>query len=187
VPVNLLTTVPLTNLSFTLASPAGFLSDWTISSTNAAIASATMVEGNASLPQFSFAVQNGQVLQGASVIGSICLDTLTGAAAFVPLVVTNISAMASDNSPATNLLSQNGRVVVIGPQSMLEASLDTNSNPTLTLYGHPGVSYDVLSTTNLADGGSWATVRNTTLSDLFQVISLGSATNQMRFYRTVEP
>jgi hypothetical protein len=187
VPVSLLTTVPLTNLSFAITSPTGFFTNWTVGSTNPAIASATVSEA-ALQPQFNLGVQSGQVLQGTSIIGSICVDTLSGAAsAFVPLLVANIFATASNSSPATNSISQEGRVVVIGPQSMLEASLDTNSNPTLTLYGHPGVSYDVLSTTKLADGGSWTKVVNITLSDLFQVISLGSVTNQMQFYKAVGP
>ena len=79
-----------------------------------------------------------------------------------------------------------GRVVVIGNQSLLDSSLDANSNLTLTLYGNPGVSYDLLTTTNLI-GGSWSTVSSITLTDLFQVINLGSATNEMQFFRTVQP
>jgi hypothetical protein len=187
VPVSLRTTVGLTNLTFMLASPSGSLTNWTISSTNSAIASATVQEV-ASQPQFIFEVQSGQVLQGASVIGSICMDTLSGAAsAFVPLVVANIDAMASNNSPETNSISHEGRVVLIGPQALLEALPGTNPGPTLTLYGHPGASYDVLSTTSLIGGGSWSNWGTVTLSELFQVISLGSATNQMQFFRAVEP
>jgi hypothetical protein len=187
VPVSLLTTVPLTNLSFSFASPTGFFTNWNISSTNSAIASTTVGEV-ASQPQFNFGVQSRQVLQGTSVIGSICVDTLSVAAsAFVPLVVANINAMASNNSPATNSISQKGRVVVIGPQSLLEALPGTNPGPTLTLYGRPGLSYDLFSTTNLIDEGSWSIWGKVTLSELSQVISLGSATNQMQFFRAVEP
>jgi hypothetical protein len=187
VPVSLMTAVPLTNLNFALASQAGFLTNWNISSTNSAIAAATVAEGDASLPHFSFSVQSGQALQGSSVIGSICLDTLAGPSAFVPLVVTNILAMGSNNSLATNLLSQKGRVVVIGPQPLLEGNLDTNWNLALTLYGHPGTAYNLLAAPNLIDGGSWSLAGNVTLNDLFQVISLGGVTNQMQFYKAVLP
>jgi hypothetical protein len=187
VPVSLLTSVGLTNLTFILATPSGFLTNWSVSSTNSSIASATVQEV-ASQPQFIFEVQSGQVLQGASVIGSICMDALSGAAsAFVPLVVANPDAVASNNSPATNSISQAGRVVLIGPQSLLEALPGTNPGPTLTLYGHPGASYHVLSTTSLAGGGSWSNWATVTLSDISQVISLGSATNQMQFFRAVNP
>src|SRR5208282_4702392 len=74
VPVNLVSSVGLTNLSFALASPSGFLTNWNFSSTNSAIASAKVGMANTSEPQFSFDVRSGQVLQGSSVIGSICLD-----------------------------------------------------------------------------------------------------------------
>jgi hypothetical protein len=97
-----------------------------------------------------------------------------------------VPTVGAGNSPATTQLAQSGRVPVIGPQSLLEASLDSNSNPTLTLYGHPGVSYDLLSTTNLIGGGSWSKVGNVTLTGLSQVNSLGSATNQMQFFKAVQ-
>jgi hypothetical protein len=187
VPVTLLTSAGLTNLSFSLVCPAGFLKNWTVNSTNSAIGSATVGKANTSEPQFVFGIQSGQVRQGSSVIGSICLDTVAGASAFVPLIVTNLSAMGADNSAATNLLTQNGRVAVIGPQPLLDATLDTDLNPMLTLYGQPGVSYKLLSRTNLIGGGLWSTAGNFTLSGLFQGISLVGASNQMQFFRAVQP
>jgi len=187
VPVSLLSTVALTNLSFTLAYPGGFLTNWNVMPSNSVIASATADTVDPSHAQFNFGVQTGQVLQGASVLGLICLDTLPGASAFVPLVVTNMGAVASNNSPATNFIAQTGRLVVIGPQSLLEASPGTNSSRTLTLYGNPGMSYDLLSTTNLTDRSSWSTVGSVTLTDLFEVINLGGATNQMQFFKAIQP
>jgi uncharacterized repeat protein (TIGR03803 family) len=189
VPVNLFTTVGLTNLQFTVASPSGFLTNLTVSSTNSAIASATVGGGDGSQWEFNFGVQNGQVLQGTTVIGSICLGTLNGNSAFVPLVVTNIDALAAatNNPPPTNVAAQTGRVVVIGPQSLLEALLDTNSNPALTVYGHPGETYGILSTTNLLDVSSWTPWGSVTMSGLSQVISLGRPTNQIRFFEAVQP
>ncbi|HEV7927174.1 MAG TPA: hypothetical protein VGR14_17605, partial [Verrucomicrobiae bacterium] len=187
VPINLVATVGVANLSFTLAYPSGFLTNWNVTASNSLVASAATQTVDSSHTQFSFVIQSGQVLQGTTLLGSICLDTLPGASAFVPLVVANMGAAGPNNSPVTNLIGQMGRVVVVGPQSLLEASLGTNSNPTLTLYGNPGLSYNVLSTTNLADSSSWSTIGNVTLTDLFQVISLGNATNQMQFFKAVQP
>jgi hypothetical protein len=186
VPVNLVATVGLTNLSFSLAYSSGFLTNWNVTASNSAVASAAAQSVDSSHAQFSFSVQSGQALQGKSVLGSICLDSLPGMSAFVPLTVAKIGATGPNNSPVTNVIGQMGRVVVIGPQSLLEASLGTNSSRTLTLYGNPGVSYNLLSTTNLTDS-SWITMGNVTLTDLFQTISLGSATNQMQFFKAVQP
>jgi hypothetical protein len=186
VPVSLVSTVGLTNLSFTLAYASGFLTNWNVTPSNSVVDSAGANTVDPSHTQFNFGVQSGQVLRGTAVLGSICLDTLPGASAFVPLTVTNIGAVVSNNSPATNFIGQMGRVVVIGSQSLLEASLGTNSSRTLTLYGNSGVNYDLLSTTNLTDRSSWSTLGSVTLTDLFEVISLGSATNQMQFFKAVQ-
>jgi hypothetical protein len=174
-------------LSFSLAYPGGFLTNWNITPSNAAIASSTAQTVDPLHTQFNFGVQSGQVLQGASVLGSICVDTLPGASAFVPLMVANMAATASNNAPATNFIGQSGRLVVIGPQSLLEAALGPNSSRTLTFYGNPGVTYSLLSTTNLVGNGSWNTVGSVTLTDLFEVISLGSMTNQEQFFKAVQP
>jgi len=91
------------------------------------------------------------------------------------------------NTPATNFIAHMGRAVVLGRQPLLDASLGTNSGLTLTLYGNPGMSYDLLSTTNLSESSLWTTVGRVTLTDLFQVISLPSATQQMQFFKAVQP
>jgi hypothetical protein len=186
-PLNLVATVGLTNLSFTVAYPSGFLTNWNVSPGNSVIASATANTVDASHTQFTFGVRQGQVLQGASDIASICFDTLPGTSAFVPLAVAGIVATVSNNSPVTNLIDQGGRVVLISSKSLLELSPGTNSSRTLTLYGNPGVSYDLLSTTNLIQSSPWSMVESVTLTNLFQVINLGKATNQMQFFKAVQP
>jgi len=185
VPVNLLTTVALTNLSFTLAYASGFLTNWNITPSNSVIAFATADTTDPSHTQFNFGVQSSRFLKGTSVLGSICVDTLPGESAFVPLVLANIGATDVNNSPATNFITQAGRLVVIGPLSLVEASLGTSSSATLTLYGNPGVSYVILSTPTLA--GPWSIKAFVTLTNLFQVISLGSATDQAEFFEAVQP
>jgi hypothetical protein len=186
VPVTLFTTVGLTNLNFTLDCPAGFLTNWSITSTNSAIASATVQMTNAYQPQFSFGVQSGSVLQGATVLGSVCLDALPGSSAFVPLLVSNFSGTTSNNAPETLSATQAGRVVLIGNQPLLEAAIGTNSHRLLMLYGNPGVSYDLLSTTNIANANSWSTLGSVTLTQLVQTVSMGSATNPVQFFQAVQ-
>jgi len=136
------------------------------------------VEKNASAVRILH--KNGIHAHGSFVIGSISLDTLPGASAFVPLAVANIGAGTVINySPVTNLIGQSGRVVVIGPQPLLEGSLGTNSSMLLNLYGNPGASYKLLTTTNIASTNSWSVAGSVTLTNLFQVINLGGATNPM--------
>jgi hypothetical protein len=187
VPVNVVASVGLTNLSFTLAYANGFLTNWTISPSNSVVASATANTVDPSHTQFNFGVQSGQILQGSTVIGSIYVDTLPGASAFVPLAVANISATASDSSAVTDLIGQSGRVVVVGSRPLLEPSLGINSSRLLTFYGNSGSSYHLLTATNLNAGGTWSTIQSVTLSNLSQIINLGGATNPMQFFRAVQP
>ncbi len=184
VPLNLVASVGLTNLSFTLSYPGGFLTNWNVTPSNSVVSSSSAQTTDSSHTQFNFDVLSGQVLRGTTLLGSICLDTLPGASAFVPLAVGNMAAVGPNNSPVTNLIGQTGRLVVIGSQSLLEASLDTNSNRILTLYGNPGVSYELLSTPNLTS--PWLPIANVTLTDLFQNISLANTTNQAQFFKAVQ-
>ena len=187
VPLSLVATVGLTNLNFTLAYPSGFLTNWSITPSNSVIASAAVNTVDPSHTQFNVGVQGGQALQGSSVIGSISLDTLPVGSAFVALVVAHMGAITANSSPVTNLIGQSGRVVVIGSQPLLEPSLGTNSTRLLTLYGNSGASYHLLTTTNIANTNSWSSAGSATLTNMFQVINLGGATNQMQFYKAVQP
>jgi hypothetical protein len=71
--------------------------------------------------------------------------------------------------------------------NVLEASLAGNSTVLLTVYGTPGVSCDLLSTTNLLDQSSWSSMESLSLTDAPQVINPGVATNQMQVFKTVQP
>ncbi|HZM06037.1 MAG TPA: hypothetical protein VFC44_23805 [Candidatus Saccharimonadales bacterium] len=185
-PINLLSTVPLTNLDFTLAYASGFLTNLSITPSNSALTLAFAGTVDPFHTDLSFSIfQSGHTLQGSSILGSLCLNTLPRASAFVRLAAANAFGLASNHIFVTNFVFQMARVVVIGNQPLLDSSLDANSNLTLTLYGNPGVRYDLLASTNLI-GSSWSTADSVTLTDLFQVISLGSATNQMQFFKAVE-
>jgi len=187
VPVNLTSSVNLTNLSFSLAYPSGYLTNWSVSPSNPAIAAAHAQTIDPSHTQFSFGILNGRALKGTTVVASMCVETLPDNSQFVPLIIANLSAIEANASSPTNLFFQSGRLVVIGAQSLLDFGPGSNRSANLTLYGNPGVSYDVLSTTNLADSSSWSTLGNFTLTDLLQVVSLGNATNQMQFFKAVQP
>jgi hypothetical protein len=185
-PVILISSVGLTNLSFTLGYLSGFLTNLNITPSNAVVASASANMVDPSHTQFNFGVQGGQMLQGSSVLGSICVDTLNGDSAFVTLAVVNMGVATPHNSAVTNLIGQGGRVVVVGRQPVLEASLGTNASRLLTLYGHSGASYGLLSATNLNGGGSWSAAGSVTLTNWFQVINLGGASNGMQFFQAVQ-
>ena len=139
----------------------------------------TLVFTDTSAPNFNTSV----ALDAVSVIPLPANSTPL----FINASIRFVNVTHGVNTPATNFIAHMGRAVVLGRQPLLDASLGTNSGLTLTLYGNPGMSYDLLSTTNLSESSLWTTVGRVTLTDLFQVISLPSATQQMQFFKAVQP
>ena len=76
VPVNFLTTVSLTNLSFSILTLPDRLTNWAVNPVNGAIVQAAVQAPATSQPQFNFASQPGQVLTGLSLLAYICVDVL---------------------------------------------------------------------------------------------------------------
>jgi len=187
-PVSLASSVAVTNLGFTLAYPGGFLTNWTITASNLTVGSATAQTVDSSNALFNVGLQSGQALLGSNVIGSICVDALPGASfGSAPLAVADMGTATADGAAMTNVIGQFARVVVVKPQPQLEVSLTGISSPSLTIYGTPGLGYDLLTTTNLLDQSFWSSARSLSLTDYFQVIALGGATNQMQFFKLVQP
>ena len=186
VPVNLLSTVSLTNLNFSIFTLANRFTNWAASASNPALASAAVQAADAARPQFNFAVQNGQTLLGASFLGYICVDVLPiHDSAFAPLLVTNIVATEADSTLAESVFGKKGKLVLIEGSPLLRAWRGTNSTPMLTLFGNPGITYLLISTTNLSPPITWTPFISVTMTDLFQYIYPGPATNQLQIFRAV--
>ena len=184
VPVNLFTTVGLTNLSFSLAYPTNRFTNWIISATNPAIATGTVQLLGPSNTFFVLTTKSGQLLQGPTVAGSITFSALPGSSAFIPLAINNVTGTKADGLPVGNISGLPGRVVVIGAQSLLEAWLSTNQHRMLTLYGNPGSSYEVDYSTNLARA-NWQYAWLVPMTNLFEVFAANGLLPQL-FYRAVE-
>jgi hypothetical protein len=148
VPVNLLSTVALTNLSFTLSYPTNRFNQWILTPSNAAISGVLAQTLDPADAYFNLGTTSGQVLQGPALAGIIGFGALSNTSAFVPLNIVNIQGTKSDGTPVGNTFGIGGRVVVIGPQPLLEAWMATNRRM-LTVYGNPGSSYQTLFNTNL--------------------------------------
>ena len=185
VPVSLYTTVSLSNVSFSLATPAGSFTNWGAASGNAGMATVTTQASDPSQPQFNFAFQSGQL--GASSLGTIYVEALPAAtSAFVPLTITQIVATASGNTLVEPVFGQSGRMVLIASQPLLEATLTNCSNPVLTLYGNPGSNCTVMAATNLLPPITWTPLTNLTLITMVHFINPGPVAGEMEFFRVLQ-
>ena len=150
VPVNLLSTVALTNLSFTLSYPTNRCTNWTLTASNTAIDGASVQTLGPANTFFTLGTKSGQVLQGPALAGISSFSAMSNLSAFVPLTIANIQGTKSDGSIVGNTFGLGGRVVVIGNQPLLESSLGTNAQRMLRVYGNPGDGYQVFFSTNVA-------------------------------------
>jgi len=152
VPVNLLSTVALTNLTFTLSYPTNRFNNWRAAASNTAIAGFTAQTLDPMDASFRLGTLSGQVLQGPALVGSVAFSTPSNSSAFVPLSIGNIQGTKADGTPVgiRYAYGLGGRVVVIGNQPLLEASLGTNAQRMIRVYGNPGDAYQMNFSTNLA-------------------------------------
>lgn len=124
----------------------------------------------------------GQFLQGtqANLVQLNFTTVSNQPSAIVRLLPQTLSVSRADGSALTNLFAQQGKIVVIGQEPLLEASLVSASGRALTLYGNPGSSYGIQSSTNLHD---WIHVMRVPMTNLFQTFT-GMDTNEISiFYR----
>lgn len=180
VPFSLYSSVPLTNVSFEMDVPADYLANWSLSTTNSALASATADTNNLVQILFDFQTQSNQVLKGLTQLGSASFDSLQGVSAFVPLFINSITASRADDSAIGTLYGQPGQVVVLGVAPLLGAAVGPNSTQLVTLYGNPGTNFQIQCVTNLLST-NWQTVWDVTLTNLAQTFSTNSSASSIFF------
>jgi hypothetical protein len=184
IPVNLVSTVGLTNLAFVLAYPSNRLGNWSITATNSAVGTAGVLVLDPGHAQFQIATKAGWVLQGPTSVGTICFNVLPGTSGFVQFQTAGVISSRADGSVVGNASGQLTRLVIIGSEPLLEASLTTNNARLLTLYGKPGSAYAIESKTNLFTG-AWQPRWNVPMSSLSEAFGIASSP-PVQFYRAYE-
>jgi len=124
---------------FTLQSPEGHLGNVTLNTAGCwSVASFTPL-GNS---QWSVSLQNGCTVapMGVQTIGSFCFKAVSEHSAFVPFTISNLVATNLDASlPPVH--SFGSRAITVATEPLLEATLNTNQQRMLTIYGIPGKTY----------------------------------------------
>ena len=186
VPVLLLSTTTLTNLSFTLVYPPGRLG------TNLALAvnSAQVLTQQVRMVQtgqveISFTLPASSILHGPTNVAQLTFTAVSNqTSAFVALPITDVNGLKPDGGTVGNAYGQPGRVVVIGREPLLEAEWGLSGQPLLTLYGKPGSSYAMEWRTNLL-AGAWQFGGRVPMTNLFQNMGV-AVTRPRQFYRAYE-
>lgn len=181
VAVTLLSSVGLTNLSWTLVCPSNRFGNFTFTFTNAEIATSVVQVLDSARTFFNVGTRPGQTLQSPTQLGSLALTALPGHSGFLPLVAANIVGTKQDGTSVGNIAGQPGTAIVIGLEPLLAAWLGTNSTRMLTIYGNPGTNYQLSYATNLL-APSWQPSFTLPMTNLFESVPLGETAPQI-FYR----
>jgi len=184
IPVNLLASVGLTNLTFNLAYPSNRFANWTIGATNPAVGAATVQPIDPERTRFILQARSGQAFQGPGEIAQLCFTAQTNPSAFVLVSATSIVGAKQDGTLMGNVSGQPGRVVDIGREPLLEAWRGTNLQRMLTLYGNPGATYALGYRTNIL-GTNWLFAWHTPMTNLSEIFPAATTAPQL-FYRAWE-
>jgi hypothetical protein len=182
VPVTLNTSLPLTNITTFVQAPKALLTNLTLLSVSPEILSTILQPLGSNQYAVSFtlnpAMSPGTSRTLAQLGFSAVLQTNS---AFVPLGMSQLSALQADGQVAPKSGGFGGTVVLIGSQPLLTAWLDTSANRMLTLYGNPGASYQIGYSTNLLMT-NWLTVWRVPMTNQYLAFTANQIAPQI-FYR----
>jgi hypothetical protein len=169
VPLTLLSTVSLTNLSFNVTASAGNLAGLTFTPVAPAIGSSHLAMINPSNAVVTVATAPGMTLNGTLPLGNLCFTALSNqVTAVVPMLLSAPAATKANGTALADIVAVSGRITVVGKQPYLEATRGPGNLVQLTLYGIPGTTYALQ--TAAAFLGPWQTVQTLTLTNVSQTL-----------------
>ena len=183
VPVTVFTTVPATNASFIVEVPLGRLTNFSLVPPSLPLGSATIQSLGSNRFQIRLGTQAGLNFAGEQVVSHLRFTALSNQpSAFVPLIVTNVSATQVNGQTVPRAAGMNGRAVYLGAEPLLEMVRDTNRTD-LVVYGVM-TEYIVERTARMSPV-AWTPFWSGPLANLHAIVPL-SPTNQSGFFRAVE-
>jgi hypothetical protein len=183
VPITLDSQGALVGLSFVLNLPTNLFTAMSVQATTADLSAASLSVLSSNTVRLSFTAATGQNLQGSQQIAQLNLTAASNqSSAFVPLLPQALQGTNAIASISNVFSVESGRVVIIGPQPLLDMQLMTDG-PNLVLYGIPGLSYQIQSSANLARSGGWSNFLRVPMTNLTQVISNLNPPSAAVFFR----
>ncbi len=187
IPLTIFSSVAITNPFFALEYPAGRVTGFALSNLNPAVGSAFLQNVAATQSVVFLTNAFGQSLLGTQQVARLnFVATTNQTSAFIPIFATDLQAKRLDGTNLFSLADGAGRIVVIGEEPLLEAAYLSNGTVRLILYGPPGSTVRVDSTTQLLPvGTTWNQWTQVVLTNIVQPLSPIPPTNAARYFRGV--
>ena len=181
VPVNLLSTTSLTNMTFNVLFPMDRFTNFALT-VNSSQVLTQQLQSTTGYLQVSFTLPASQVLHGPTNVGQLSFSAVpTGHSAFVQLGITDVLGLKPDGSLAAKAYGLPGRIVLIGPEPLLQGWASGPTNAVLEMYGNPGSNYLMSYSTNLPPT-TWLPGWSILMTNLWETFEINAGHPQM-FYR----
>ena len=186
VPINLISSVPLTNLTMRLLLAEGHLVNPTLQPIVPQICSSGVQPITNGQFLLSFGTCSNQFLIGTQQVAWLNFTAISNqSSAFVPLNLDQITGHEPNGSSVANFAPQNGRVVIVGLEPLLEALLATNQDVTVTLYAAVSSTNELSVASALNPPVTWLPRQEVVMTNLFRDFPSTTTTNQMQLFRAV--
>jgi hypothetical protein len=178
-------TAPLTNLALTVLLPTDRLTNFALENLVSSFANAALDTTQAGKVSITFGALPGQTIAGTQHLARLHFTTPAGqSSSFNALQLTNIIAQRAQPGLAPTILKNDGRVVIVNGQPLLEAAT-SGAARTLTLYGRPGATYVIES--SASPFGPWQFSTSVTLSNLYSTADASASSGASAiFFRARE-
>ena len=187
VPITVSSESALGDLSFTLNLPTNLFTSLSIVGTSPVLNSATLQTLSSNQVQLAFIAANGFSLLGNQQIAQLNFTTASNdSSAFVQLQAQSIQATNPNPETPISFLANQGQIVIVGPESLLQASLGAGGVRNLTLFGIPWASFQIQYSTNLANPNSWHDLMRVPMTSIVATFSDLNMNMPSVFYRAYQ-
>jgi hypothetical protein len=186
VPITVVASAPITNLSFVLDLPSNRVSNVSVSGLMPAIATVTQTPAGAVHSTISIKAVAGQYIVGTNVIAQVTFTATTGhPSMFAILQVSLPNATQSGGLSMPGNFGMNGEAIMIGAESLLRPILKTNGQRDMVLYGPANNKFTVESCANPNGTGGWTSelTSSTMSTNLTQTFPNFTTNTGVRYYR----
>jgi len=187
IPIQVNAPAGLTNVQFTLDLPFNDFTTVFLQADPLLVAATLFQFLSSTRLKVGFTAAPGQAFLGSRQIGQLNLLTVPNqSSSFVELAPQSLQGINADGSIPTNLLASPGRLVIVGPQPLLDTTLTSNGVRNLALYGIPGDSYQIQSSLILTNAKAWTNVVRVPMTNLTAILSNLDSTPPAIFYRAFQ-
>jgi len=183
VPVLLNAQSGLVGLSFVLAMPTNLFTAISLVPSVPSVGGTGVQLLTPNTVRLTFTAASGMNLLGNQQIAQLNLTAVSNQpSAFVSLTPQTPLGTNADSSSVAQFSLQGGREVIVGSRSLLELQ-EQSGNLNLTLYGIPGQSYQIQTSSNLASATTWSNYLLVPVTNLSTIFSSVGAARPAVFYR----